>query len=126
MKSITKAIVFFCFISAFSALQSQEMELTLEKAQELATSRNSDIQKQAIDLASAQRADKNAWNSLIPSLSLNGGISNSHTISDGKTFFPKDSSSWSWSGSAGISIGLNTAIPIKAKITSLNYAMAKT
>ncbi len=126
MKSITKAIIFFCFISAFSALQSQEVELTLEKAQELATSRNSDIQKQAIDLASAQRADKNAWNSLIPSISLNGGISNSHTITDGNTFFPKDSSSWSWSGSAGISIGLNTAIPVKAKITSLTYAMAKT
>ncbi|MBO7484775.1 MAG: TolC family protein [Spirochaetaceae bacterium] len=126
MKIIKKTLFIFCFATALAFLYSAEMELTLERAQELATNQNSDIKKQEIELASAQRADKNAWNSLIPSLSLNGGISNSHTISDGKTFFPKDSSSWSWSGSAGISIGLNTAIPIKAKITSLTYSSAKT
>ncbi len=113
-----------CF--AVYGISAQQLTLTLDEAIQTALQNNSSLKSQAVKLQQAERADKSAWNNFLPSMSASGSISNTHNIYSSKELKDEQKSSWSWSGSAGVSLNLNSAIPFKIKQTSLQYTIAKT
>lgn len=90
------------------------LAITLQEAKNIALENNTTLKTQKIKLDAASRSKNAAWNTVLPSLSVNGGLSNSHLTESGDT-------SWSWSASAGLSIGLTASIPSKIKQINLAY-----
>ncbi|MBO5237140.1 MAG: TolC family protein [Spirochaetaceae bacterium] len=88
--------------------------ISLEEAKNLALKNNSTLKAQKVKLDAATRTKDASWNVFLPSLSLSGGLSNSHLNEAGNT-------SWSWSASTGLSIGLTASIPSKLKQINLTY-----
>ena len=88
--------------------------ISLEEAKNLALKNNSTLKAQKVKLDAATRTKDASWNVFLPSLSLSGGLSNSHLNETGNT-------SWSWSASTGLSIGLTASIPSKLKQINLTY-----
>ena len=127
-KKVFLLTFFNCFLVLFNVFNvfAEQKIFTLDDAIQTALQNNSSLKAQAVKLNQAERADKSAWNNFLPSISASGGISNSHNIYSSKELTADQKSSWSWSGSAGISLNLNSSIPFKIKQTSLQYTMAKT
>lgn len=94
--------------------------ITLEEAQNFALTNNNDLQTQKLNLQAAERAKNASWNAFLPSMSLTGGISNTH-ISE-----PATGKAWNWNASAGLSMSLSAGVPSKLKQISLAYDMAFT
>ncbi|MCI2076738.1 MAG: TolC family protein, partial [Sphaerochaeta sp.] len=57
------------------------IEVTADKAVALAMSNNKSLQSSAIDLQSAQRAEKNSWNGMLPTVQTTATISHANEAS---------------------------------------------
>lgn len=111
-----KAFFFILLVCLFSFLHAEV--LTLSKSIEMAINSNTELKKQQIVLADAQRKNNNAWNKFLPSLSATGNISNAHDF--------EDSSVWSWRATAGASLSFSFAIPSTIQQLQLTYLVEKT
>ena len=93
--------------------------LTMEQSIALALESNIDLQKAAITLNSAKRAQKSTWNLFLPSMSLSGDISNRQPIQ------PSGDSTTSWSAGGSASLSFAPDIPSQMKLLSANYKSAE-
>ncbi|MCM1470539.1 MAG: TolC family protein [Bacteroides sp.] len=92
---------------------ADNFSVTLDKSLESAFERNIDLQQQLVALKETEKAYSDSWNTFLPAMSLSAGLSNSHgTDID---------SSWSWNGSAGVSISFTAGIPDQLKKLRLSY-----
>ncbi len=94
--------------------------ITLDEAITLALENNADLKTQAVSLESARRTNASSWNKFLPSVSLTGSLTNSHSFGAGGT------DSWNWNAAAGLSIGFTAGIPAQLKQSTLEYEAALT
>ncbi|MDD6486490.1 MAG: TolC family protein [Spirochaetales bacterium] len=127
MKHARHLLVCVLLLLSSFAFAENRLVLTLNDAFETAIANNSDIQKQLIALEGARRVKEASWNMFLPNVSATGRIGNEHNLYDGTEKMTKDQkNSWSWSGSAGLSIGFSTSIPYRIRQNILRYQIAQT
>jgi len=121
-KKIFLTLLFFSFFTLLFA----RPEITLEQALKQALDNNSDLQKQALTLATAEKNFKSSWNAFLPTISLSARGTYSHGSNTSANTF-------SWNGSGGISFSFNGAIPSQLQqlkntytIEQLSYSKLKT
>lgn len=111
----------FAFSSAVFAQANDEntIQITVEKAVELALQNNITIKQSKLDLDLLAKKDKYSWNSIAPSFSLSAGVSGSQAGTF-DTFGDADPSlSWNASGSVRLSFAPSLITSIKAAKLSL-------
>ncbi len=106
--------------AALDTVIQEGLAVTLEEARSLALTGNADLRSQRLSLDSARRSSQSRWNAFLPGISLNGGISNSHGITDGSA------SSWGWNASSGLTLSLTAGIPVQMRLAALGYELAQT
>lgn len=127
MKHARQLLVIILLLLSSFAFAQNKLVLTLNDAFETAIANNADIQKQLIALEGARRLKDASWNIFLPNVSATGSIGNSHNLYDGTEKLSKDNKNvWSWSASAGLSIGFSTSIPYKIRQNILKYQIAQT
>ena len=125
----TLKLLSLCLLSGFlilplfsqtdtNTIEIEKRVITLEEALNFALKYNPDLQAQKISLDTSAREYKARWNSLLPSVSLNGGITNSASDTQG--------TSTTWSTGASLSLNLNASIPNAMKLSALNYDITLT
>lgn len=103
----------FLFLSFFNLLFAKP-EITLEQALTQALENNSELQKQALTLSTAEKNFNSSWNTFLPSISLSARGTYSHGNNSSANNF-------SWNGSGGISFSFNGAIPSQLQQLKNNY-----
>ena len=109
-----------CICTAFAenSDEPQKIVFTFEDAVKTALEQNPELERAEIDFASAARNKLNSWNNFLPSFSLSAGGSAKHDFENGSF------GNFSWSGSAGLSLGLNANIPAKMALTNTAYEIS--
>ena len=108
-----KNVVFLLLLGVMSGLFAQEVEilnLTIEKAVEIALENNISVKKSSIDLEKAKIADRFSWNSISPS--FQGGASYTSNLEE-------NGESFSITGTASLNLSTNLFSTMKA--ARLNY-----
>lgn len=108
-------LILICFVVT-QAVETQEIiqTLTLESAIDRVLSYNIDIQKTAIDLATASYAAEHTWSTFFPTINVGANASyRSNLISNGGLSFQETNGSWAIS--ATVSLQLNAGIPYAIK-----------
>ncbi len=108
--------------SDVSVAGTEKTIILLEDALNFALKYNPELQTQKISLATADREYKSKWNTLLPSVSLNGGVTNR---SSGIAGVSSDSKT-SWSAGASAKLSLNASVSNSMKLSALNYDIALT
>jgi len=115
--------------------------LSLEEAVSLALGNNTEFAAKQTALEQARRSAKYAWNALLPSVSLTGGVQHTHVLNGG------GESGWDWNAGVGsaasdpvtfslgaadqwsASIGLNlkpvAAVPVQTRLAAVEKAAAE-
>lgn len=98
----------------------QTKVLTVEDAVALALKNNLKVKQSEMDLEILELKNKYSWNSVSPSISLNGGY-NGSTGGTLKNFSDTHASTNSWSVSGSISLTLTPALATTMKAAQLSY-----
>jgi multidrug efflux system outer membrane protein len=112
-------VLWFLALSAFAAVRLPALELTLDRALELALANNITLAKEKTALGQAEREAVFSWNQFMPDINFTGTISSAHS------FKPQTSPGASWGASGKASLTLTSAIPVKMKQASVNFKIAQ-
>ena len=114
MKKIT--FVVLTLTLAVFGLSAEDLVLSVDDAVEMALAENLGLKQSAIDLKTAERADRNAWNKFLPSMTASAGVSASHM----GLFEHQNTSSSGFGdpGNIGLEGGLNLSLPINIGLSA--------
>ena len=119
-----KRILLLIFTAAvgFTPVFAEEpLRLTIDKAVELGLANNYNLKVEANTLAGAERNKNDAWNVLLPDVSLSATLSRSNAIT---SIGGQEMSPWRAVGSFSAQLALSPAMVNGAKALELNYENA--
>jgi outer membrane protein TolC len=99
--------IIFCFIKVWGQNTLPQRTMTVDEAVRIALDANLSLQRNALETAGKKRTSDRAWNSLLPSVNVSGGVSHPSSITGSAS---PEQNSWTPGVSAAVSVNVSTAM----------------
>ncbi len=114
----TSTLATLAFLAVFLPTSAGTLTLDADTAVRLAIENNLELKSEQIDLGTAARAQKNAWNEFLPSIDASASLSRLNEVS---TISGQNSSPWNLSLAIEASLPLSAAKIDSIRAVALNY-----
>jgi len=104
---------------AFGGAAPGAREFSLDEALALAAANNTSLAAKKTALEQARRTARFSWNALLPSVSVSGGLSQSHELYKD----PSETDPASWNARGGVSLTFSSDVPAQMKLAAVNLSI---